>query len=90
MLSTAADRVYPFDAQTWASTWSSGRGTLVQIQCLDEGGGRPDLPAAVRAEEAPELLLDASTSPLGLSLEGPERDEISLLGDDSFHGSGAE
>jgi hypothetical protein len=49
-----------------------------------------DLPAAVRAEKTPELILPRAGSPLGLSLEGPQRFEFSQRFDDPFHGGGAE
>jgi len=49
-----------------------------------------DLPAPVRAEEAPKLLFTCSGPPLGLSLENAERLEFALGIDDPFHGGNAE
>jgi len=49
-----------------------------------------DLPAPVRAEEAPELLRAGPSPPLGLSLKGAERLEFALGLDDPFHVGDAE
>jgi hypothetical protein len=46
---------------------------LGEIQRVDEQGRGLDLPAAVGAEEAPELLLNGPSLPRRLLLEGAER-----------------
>jgi hypothetical protein len=61
-----------------------------EIQRVDEQGGRVDLPAAVGAEEAPELLLNGSSSPRRLLLEGAERFQFTPSVDHLFHGGGTE
>jgi hypothetical protein len=61
-----------------------------EVQRVNEHGRRFDLPAAMRAEETPELILFGAGSPLGLSLEGAERFELSLRFDDPLDGGGAE
>jgi hypothetical protein len=61
-----------------------------KIQRPDELGSRLDLPAALGAEEAPELFLVAPSSPGGLVLEGAERVEFTLCLEHLFHGGGAE
>jgi len=61
-----------------------------QIQGVDEYGGGLDLAAALGAEEATELLLDAPPAPLRLPLEGAECREVTLSVDNLFHGGRAE
>jgi hypothetical protein len=63
---------------------------LAEIKCLDEEAGVSDLPPAAAAHEAPELLVNRSSLPGRLLLEGAEGPEVSLSGDDLFHGGGAE
>lgn len=57
-----------------------------EIQRRDEQGGGSDLPAAVGAQEAPELLLLGPSLPRRLPLEGAERFEVTLSVDDPFNG----
>jgi hypothetical protein len=47
-----------------------------EVQGLDEQGRGLDLPAAVGAEEAAELLLGGPSLPGGLFLEGAERSKL--------------
>ena len=61
-----------------------------EIERLDEQTRVPDLPAAAAAHEAPELLLDRPSLPLGLLLERAKRAKVSLRVDNLFHGGGAE
>ena len=63
---------------------------LAEIKCLDEEAGVSDLPPAAAAHEAPELLLNRSSLPGRLLLEGAEGPEVSLSVDDLFHGGGTE
>jgi PAS domain S-box-containing protein len=63
---------------------------LGEIQRGDEQGRGSDLPAAVSAEEAPELLLTGPSSPRWLLLEGAERSDLTLNVDDLLHGGGTE
>jgi len=63
---------------------------LGEIQRVDEQGRGLDLPAAVGAEEAPELLLNGPSLPRRLLLEGAERFKVTLSVDDLFHGDGTE
>src|SRR2546428_13882165 len=65
-------------------------GYLGEIQRVDEQGRGLDLPAAVGAQEAPELLLIGPSSPRRLLLEGVERFKVTLSVDDLFHGGGTE
>ena len=74
--------IEPIHAQTWASTWSSGRGTSVEIERVDEETRVADLPAAAAAHEAPELLLGRPASPSRLLLERAEGAEVALRVDD--------
>jgi hypothetical protein len=60
----------------------------VEIQCVDEEGRELDLPASMRPEEAPQLLLLSPSSPGGLLLKGPERFKVTLRVDDLFHRGG--
>src|SRR4029453_17482135 len=59
-----------------------------------EGAGEQprvaELAAAARAQEAVELLLKAAVPLGGLALQGPERPELALGGDDALGGGGAE
>jgi hypothetical protein len=59
-----------------------------EIQRIDEQPRVPDLPAAVSADEAPELLLAAPCSPRRLLLERAERSKLALSLDDLFHTGG--
>src|SRR5437773_308976 len=61
-----------------------------QIQSVHQCRRRLDLPAAVGAEEAPELLLAGSSPPRRLLLERPEHVELALARDDLLHRGGAE
>jgi hypothetical protein len=63
---------------------------VVEIQRVDQQGRGLDLPAAVGAEEAPELLLSGPSSPRRLLLEGAERFKVTLSVDDLFHAGGTE
>ena len=63
---------------------------LGRSQRVDEQGRGLDLPAAVGAEEAPELLLIGPSSPCRLLLKGAERFKVTLSVDDLFHGGGTE
>jgi hypothetical protein len=63
---------------------------LGEIQGVDEQGRGLDLPAAVSAKEAPELLLNGPSSPCRLLLEGAERFKVTLSVDDLFHSGGTE
>lgn len=63
---------------------------LGEIQRVDEQGRGLDLPAAVGAEEAPELLLTGPSLPCRLLLEGAERFKVTLSIDDPFYGAGTE
>jgi hypothetical protein len=56
-----------------------------EIQRVDEQPRVPDLPAAVSADEAPELLGAAPCSPRRLLLERAERSKLALRLDDLFH-----
>ena len=53
-----------------------------EVQRIDEQGSRLDLPAAVRTDEAPELLLRGPSAPGGLLLESAERPKVALGIDD--------
>ena len=77
-------------AQRCASRRSSGRGTLVSLQRVDQQPRVADLAAAVGAHEAPELRLAAASLPGRLLLEGAERPEIALRLDDLFHTAGTQ
>src|SRR5436853_7211397 len=63
---------------------------LGESQRFDQQGCGLDLPAAVGAEEAPELLLIGPPMPRRLLLERPEGSKLTLSVDDLFHGSGTE
>jgi len=63
-------------------------GHPVEIQRPDENSRGLDLSASLRPEEAPQLLLGGSSSPLTLVLEGAERFKLTLGLDDVFHGGG--
>src|SRR6266498_2044924 len=63
---------------------------LAEIQRVDEQGRGLDLPAAVGANEAPELLLIGPSSPGRLLLEGAERFKLTLSVDDLFYGGRTE
>jgi uncharacterized membrane protein YeaQ/YmgE (transglycosylase-associated protein family) len=57
-----------------------------EIQRADEQGRSADLATAACAQEAPELFLGGPSPPLGLFLEGAERDQVALLFEDPFDG----
>ena len=61
-----------------------------QIQRVDEQSRGLDLPAAVGSEKATKLLLGGPCPPCGLPLEGAERLQVALSGEDIFHRGGAE
>jgi len=61
-----------------------------EIERLDEQTRVSDLPAAAAAHEAPKLLLIRSSLPRRLLLEGAEGSEVTLLGNELFHGGGTE
>jgi hypothetical protein len=61
-----------------------------EIQRADEQWRGPDLPAAARAEESPELLLLGPSSPSRLPLEAAERFKLTLSADDLLDGDGSE
>ncbi len=63
---------------------------LGEIQRVDEQGRVSDLPAAVGADEAPELLLLGPSSPGRLLLEGAKRSKLTLSVDELFHRGGTE
>ena len=61
-----------------------------EIQGIDEQRRRADLPAPVRSEKAPKLLLGRPPSPRRLFLEGAKRVEVTQSADDLLDGVGAE
>jgi hypothetical protein len=63
---------------------------LREIERLDEQARVADLPSAAAPHEAPQLLLDASSLPRRLLLEGAERPELALSRHDLLHRSGTE
>ncbi len=62
----------------------------IEIERLDEHACVARLPPRARADEPPQLSLDASRPLCGLLLEDPERGELALVVDHPFHGRGAE
>ncbi len=75
------------DVSKYAVQW---RRHLGEIQRVDEQGRVSDLPAAVGADEAPELLLLGPSSPGRLLLEGAERSKLTPSVDEPFHRGGTE
>ena len=58
---------------------------LSEIQRVDQQGGGLDLPAALGAKEAPQLVLNGSSAPRRLPLERAEGYEVALGVEDLFH-----
>src|SRR4029450_6065262 len=61
-----------------------------EVKSVDEHGCGPDLPPAIGAEEAPELLRTGPSPPRGLLLERAKSVKFALRVEDRLHHGGAE